>query len=235
MIERLNMCCLEYMDTLPDNAFDLGLVDPEYGIGASKPSKKGDAVKQKNGKRLNVKSPEYKHKEWDNKPAGKEYFDELFRVTKNQIIWGVNFYDYKFGPGRLVWDKMNDYSDQFDCEIAFNSLNNRTDIVRYMWAGMMQGKNVSKSAKVALEQQGNKLLNETRIHPCQKPVKLYRWILEEYIEKHHTVLDTHGGSFSSGIAGYYFGCDMVICEKDKDIFTAGEERFEKETRQIAMF
>lgn len=235
MIEKLKIDCMKYMKTLPDNAFDLGLVDPNYGLGASKPSKKREAVQQKNGKKLNVKSPEYKHKDWDDKPADKKYFDELFRVTKNQIIWGVNFYDYVFGSGRLIWDKMNDYSDQFDCEIAYISSNNRTDIVRYMWAGMMQGKNISKSAKIALEQQGNKLLNETRIHPTQKPVKLYSWILEKYVKKHHRVLDTHGGSFSSAIAAHYFGCDMTICEIDHEIFEMGVARFEKETRQIAMF
>ena len=226
---------MEYMATQPDNAFDLAIVDPEYGIGASRPSKKGDSVKQKNGKRIYVKSPTYEHKDWDDKAADNKYFDELFRVSKNQIIWGVNFYNYSFGCGRIVWDKLNDYSDQYDCEIAFNSINNRTDIVRYMWAGMMQGKSVSKSARLALVQQGNKKLNETRIHPTQKPRKLYRWLYQNYVEKGMKIIDTHLGSGSSAIEAHYFGCDFVGMEIDKDYFKAAQARFKKETAQIAMF
>lgn len=235
MIELLNCDCMEYMATQPDNAFDWGIVDPNWGIGASRPSKKSAAVKQKNGARINVELPVYGQKDWDDKAADSEYFDELFRVTQQQIIWGVNFYDYKFGSGRLIWDKMNDFSDQFDCEIAFVSINNRIDIVRYMWAGMMQGKNISKSAKIALEQQGNKKLNETRIHPTQKPRKLYQWTFQKYIKKGQSVLDTHLGSASSAIEAHYYGVDFIGCEKDREIFEAAKTRFDRETRQIAMF
>jgi len=129
-IELLNMDCMDYMREQPDNAFELAICDPEYGIGAGKQSNKSKFVKQKNGTKIFVEDKALPHKDWDDKPAGPEYFDELKRVSKNQIIWGVNYYDYIFGAGRIVWDKMNDHSDQNDCEIAYCSLNNRLEIVR---------------------------------------------------------------------------------------------------------
>lgn len=158
--------------------YDLAIDDPNYGIGASKPAKKPNNPKQKKGNRIRVKPSNYKHKDWDDKPPDPSYFNLLISKTRNQIIWGVNYYNYVFGPGRIVWDKLTAAtSDQFDCEIAYVSLNNRMDTVYYMWNGMMQGKSISKDPKIALIQQGNKKLNEKRIHPTQKPVKLYRWLL----------------------------------------------------------
>jgi site-specific DNA-methyltransferase (adenine-specific) len=135
---------MELMARYPDNYFDLAIVDPEYGIKADKPSKKPNKVKQKNGNILNIKTVNYTHKNWDNKPASTKYLKELKRVSKNQIIWGVNYYNYPLIGGRIVWDKINGDSDQYGCEIAYNSLNTRTDIIRFMWRGMFQGKNVSK-------------------------------------------------------------------------------------------
>jgi site-specific DNA-methyltransferase (adenine-specific) len=231
-----NVDCMEYMASLPDKAFDLAIVDPPYGIGASKPSIKDEFVTQKNGSIARVMQPNYKPKAWDKSPAGAEYFAELERVSKHQIVWGCNFYDYKFkNPGRLVWDKMNDYSDQFDCEIAYVSLNNRTDIVRYMWAGMMQGLDISKSAKKALLQQGNKSLNEIRIHPTQKPVKLYEWLLTNYAKPGQSILDTHMGSGSSVIAANNLGFEIVATELDQDYFNAACQRIKQATAQERLF
>jgi site-specific DNA-methyltransferase (adenine-specific) len=228
--------CMEYMATLPDKAFDLAIVDPPYGIGASRPSIKDEFVTQSNGAVLRVAQPSYKAKSWDDEPAGAEYFQELERVSKHQIVWGSNFYSYQFkGVGRLVWDKMNDYSDQFDCEIAYVSMNNRTDIIRYMWAGMMQGLEVAKSAKKALLQQGNKSLNEVRIHPTQKPVKLYEWLLTNYAKPGQRILDTHLGSGSSAIAAHYMGYEFVGCELDPDYYRAACNRIRKQTAQVSMF
>lgn len=219
-----NIDCMLAMKKFPDNFFDLAIVDPEYGIGASKPSKKPHSAIQKNGTRMSVKNNNYKHKDWDDKPASNEYFDELIRVSKNQIIWGVNFYDRVFGKGRIVWDKVNGNNDQFDCEIAYNSTNERIDLIRFKWAGMMQG----KSIKEGHIQQGNKKLNEKRIHPCQKPVVLYGWMLQNYAQKGFKILDTHLGSGSSRIACYKLGFDFYGYEIDKDIFQDQENRFKIE-------
>jgi site-specific DNA-methyltransferase (adenine-specific) len=228
--------CVEGMKRFPDNHFDLAICDPEYGIGASKPSKKPNRAKQKNGAVLNVKSPTYNHKDWDNKPAGKEYFDELFRVSKHQIIWGSNFYDYKFpSSGRIVWDKLNGESDQMGCEIAYCSLNNRTDIVYFMWAGMFQGIYCGKDIRKALIQQGNKQLNEKRIHPTQKPISLYKWLLNEYATAGMKILDTHLGSGSHRIAAYEYGFNFTAFENDKEYYDSQELRFREHSKQHRLF
>jgi len=217
-----------------DNSFDLAIVDPNYGIGASKQSNKSKFVKQKNGSKIWVVDGGYEHKEWDSAPADKKYFDELIRVSKEQIIWGVNYYDYIFGIGRIVWDKLNDHSDQNDCEIAYCSLNKRSDIVRYLWSGFCQGLTIGGNIRQALEQIGDKSKNERRIHPTQKPVTLYKWLLTNYAEKGQRILDTHLGSGSSAIAAHYFGCDFVGMEIDEDYYNAAKERFDNETRQLAI-
>ena len=217
---------MKFMKDIPDNFYQWGVVDPNYGLNADKPSKKPNKAKQKNGAILDVKSPIYKHKDWDSKPAGPEYFKELLRVTQNQIIWGVNYYDFNFpSGGRLVWDKINGDSDQFDCEIAYVSSNNRTDLVRYMWAGMFQGIKICKNFLLANEQKGDKSKNELRIHPTQKPVALYRYTLNKYCNPGDKILDTHGGSMSNAIACDMEGFDLDICEIDKEIFYEGVARF----------
>ena len=226
---------MELMARYPDNYFDLAIVDPEYGIGASKPSKKPNKAKQKNGNILNVKTKEYKHKEWDNKPADSDYFKELMRVSKNQIIWGVNYYNYKLVGGRIIWDKINGDSDQFGCEIAYNSLNHRTDIIRYMWAGMFQGLNITKDINKANIQQGDKKLNEKRIHPTQKPVKLYEWILDNYAKEGDKILDTHLGSGSIAIACHNRKFELTACELDKDYYEASIKRIKNHTAQLSIF
>lgn len=226
---------MELMGRYPDNYFELAICDPEYGIGASKPSKKPHKIKQKNGTILSVEQKNYVHKDWDNNPAGKEYFDELFRVSKHQIIFGVNYYDYKFpSSGRIVWDKLNGESDQLGCEIAYCSLNNRADMVYYMWSGMFQGVYCGKDVRKAIVQQGNKSLNEKRIHPTQKPVKLYEWLLDNYAKKGDKILDTHGGSMSIAIACHNLGFDLTLCELDEEYFNAGIKRVELHKRQLTM-
>jgi site-specific DNA-methyltransferase (adenine-specific) len=226
---------MQMMARYPDKFFELAIVDPEYGIGASKPSKKPFAIKQKNGSKLNIRSPVYDHKEWDNQPAGKEYFDELFRVSKNQIIWGVNYYDYKFGPGRIVWDKLNGESDQMGCEIAFCSFHNRTDIVYYMWKGMIQGVYCGKEVRKALIQLGDKSQNEKRIHPTQKPVKLYKYLLNKFAVPGDKILDTHRGSDSLRIAANDMGFDFYGCEKDTEIHLSGCRRYNQHISQTSIF
>lgn len=226
------MDCMSGMKEFPDKYFDIAIVDPEQGRKEHGGKNRSGYVKQKNGSKIFVKDGQYINRGWDYKPAGKEYFDELMRISKHQIIWGVNYFDYPLTGGRIIWDKCNDGSDQSDAEIAYNSLTNRVDIFRYMWRGMFQGKSISEGTI----QQGNKKLNEKRIHPTQKPVNLYRWILQKYeIPKEWKVLDTHVGSASSLIAFDEAGLHFVGFEKDEYMYQLSSERYRKETAQIRLF
>ena len=143
----------------------------------------------------------------------------------------MNYFDYPFAGGRIVWDKCNDGSDQSGAEIAYNSLNNRVDIFRYMWRGMMQG----KSIKEGTIQQGNKKLNEKRISPTQKPVNLYRWLIQRYVQKGWRVLDTHVGSASSLIAYSEAGVDFVGFERDPYMYGKANKRLEDFRSQLTVF
>jgi len=219
----LNADCMEYLPKCPSGYFDLAIVDPPYGIGASKPNKKPEWVLQRNGKLLYVESNKHRQKDWDLAKIPLEYFEELKRVSKHQIIWGENYYGI-FAGGRIVWDKLNGESDQYDCEIAYCSMNNRTDIIYYLWQGMFQGVYCGKDILKAMVQQGNKSLNEERIHPTQKPVKLYRWLLKNYAKAGDLILDTHVGSASSLVACKELGFDYVGFEIDKDYYEAASKR-----------
>lgn len=226
-----NMDCLEAMRKMPDKCFDLAIVDPPYGRKEHGGKRRSGFVLQKNGSRLYVSDGGYEKKEWDKCPPESEYFQELFRVSKNHIIWGVNYFPFVFGSGRIIWDKCNGGSDQSDCEIAYNSKTSRVDLFCFMWSGMMQGKSIAEGHVM----QGNKKLNEKRIHPTQKPVALYEWLLSRYAKPGDKILDTHLGSGSSRIAAYNFGFDFTGYEIDKDYFDAQEERFEAHTAQIRIF
>ena len=261
--EVYNMDCVAGMREYTDKYFDLAIVDIEYGIGASKPSLKQNTIVQKNGSVLNVKQSNYEQKDWDFKKSTPEYFEQLFRVSKKQIIFGGNYYGLE--GGYLVWDKLNGLTDQYDCELAWLSFTKRTDLIYYMWRGMIQGETPSRDVRKALRQIGNKSLNEIRVHPTQKPIKLYEWLLNEYAkdlecsnqhcengivdelygEKIYCdlcngdftpkILDTHLGSGSSRIAAYRKGFDFVGFEIDKDYFEAQEKRFKTELMQPRLF
>jgi site-specific DNA-methyltransferase (adenine-specific) len=222
---------MEGMKQFPDKYFDLAIVDPEYGIKEHGGKKRSGYVKQKNGTKIFVKDGEYQNRGWDNKPADKSYFDELMRVSKNQIIFGCNYFDYPLVGGRIVWDKCNDGSDQSDCEIAYCSLNNRVDIFRYMWRGMFQGKSISEGTV----QQGNKSLNEKRRHPTQKPVVLYEWILSRYAKENDIILDTHVGSASSLIACHRTNHKFVGFELDEYYYNLSKERLDAEMAQMNIY
>ena len=229
----INADCMHYLPKCPDNYFDLAIVDPQYGIGASKPSKKPETVLQKNGNRLRVESNKHKHKDWDLEKMPLEYFTELKRVSKHQIIWGENYYGI-FAGGRIIWDKLNGESDQYDCEIAYCSINNRTDIIYYLWQGMFQGVYCGKNILKAMEQQGNKKENEERIHPTQKPIKLYKYLLREYAKRGDLILDTHVGSASSLVACKELGFDYVGFEIDKEYFEQATKRLERAFRKYEL-
>ena len=212
-IELLHMDCMEYMRGCPDNAFDLAIVDPPYGIGESGGDKGRDRVATRN----------YQRKDWDSEAPGPEYFSELRRVSKNQIVWGANHFIDRIAKGSpcwVVWDKENGASDFADCELAWTSFKTAVRRFRFRWAGMLQGDAKNK---------------ETRIHPTQKPVKLYQWLLDNYAKPGQCILDTHLGSGSSAIAAHYFGVDFVGTELDADYYRAACERFERETAQVDIF
>lgn len=220
---------MEGMKQYPDKYFDFAICDIEYFIGASKPSLKPKYVKQKNGNKTPIKQNKYKHTEWDFQKSPEEYFLELFRVSKNQIIFGGNYYGLE--GGYLVWDKLNGLTDQFGCELAWLSFTKRTDIVYYLWSGMMQGKYCGKDIRKALIQKGNKSLNEIRIHETQKPIMLYDYIINEYVPNGSKVIDTHLGSGSNRISNYWAGNEFHSFEKNIDKFKAQEDRFKNAVSQ----
>ena len=212
MIELLNIDCMEYLKDCPDKAFDLAVVDPPYGIGSGNVKRGG----RKDGHSI-AESRDYGNKEWDNHKPNGNYFDELFRVSKNQIIFGANHFISKIAvdsPCWIVWDKVTGENGYADCELAWTSFKSAVRQFTFMWKGMFQENMAHK---------------EYHIHPTQKPVALYDWILRNYAKPGQRILDTHLGSGSSAIAAHYFKCEFVGCEIDTDYFNAAKERFDRET------
>lgn len=193
---------MEYMCTVQDKYFDLAIVDPPYGISVNSMNMGG---------RKTVKPDT---KKWDDNPPPQEYFLELERVSKNQIIWGGNYFQLRPSRCFLIWDKGESmYGRDFaECEMAWCSFD--------------------KVARI-FKLNPNQL---DRFHPTQKPVKLYQWILQNYAKPEFKVLDTHLGSGSSAIAAHYFGIDEFVgIELDKDYFEASKERFTSATAQQKLF
>lgn len=235
--EVYNMDCMDYMRGLPDKFFELAICDVEYGIGVGKMSflsEVNTTVKQKNGSRLNGngrKTP-YQKKEWDSRPPTQEYFDELKRVSVHQIVFGVDYTNWiGTGTGRIKWDKGVAEGVSFKrYETALCSLIDREIELPLLWAGMCQAKSLSEP----MTQQGNKRLNEKRIHPCHKPILLYRALLTMFAKPGWTLFDSHLGGGSHRIAAYKMGFDFYATELDKDYFEAQEKRF-KEAIAMPLF
>lgn len=224
------MDCAQGMKEFPDKYFDLAIVDPQYGRKEHGGRNRSGYVRQKNGSKIFVKDEQYENRKWDNEPPSEDYFNELMRVSKNQIIFGCNYFDYPLIGGRIVWDKCNDGSDQSDAEIAYCSMSDRVDIFRYMWRGMFQGKSITEGTT----QQGNKRLNEKRIHPTQKPIALYEWLLSRYAKPNDIILDTHVGSASSLIACYNTNHKFVGFELDEYYYKASKQRLDTEMAQMRL-
>ena len=193
-LERLVMCqpqsvalnedCMDVMKRYADKFFALAIVDPPYGIAcmAKEVSHTGNSTHSKMGKIGLVIGHNFKPKQWDDAIPDQNYFDELFRVSKHQIIFGENYLDFaqkKTSSGRIIWDKVNGDTNFSDCEIAWKSLLSSVREVEYMWNGMMQGKSITEGRTP----QANKRKNEKKIHLTQKPVLLYDWILSTCAEK----------------------------------------------------
>lgn len=202
------------MARYPDKYFDLAIVDPPYGINMM------SANNLSRGKQAKAKNY---HKIKDNTPPDIQYFKELFRVSKNQIIWGANHF-IDLIPYRsscwVVWDKNNATNDFADCELAWTSFNTTVRKCTFTWNGMIQGNMKNK---------------ELRIHITQKPVFLYKWLLKNYAKEGDRILDTHLGSGSSRIACYDGGFDFVGFELDKEYFDASVKRFEIYKSQGKLF
>jgi site-specific DNA-methyltransferase (adenine-specific) len=210
--EVYNIDCMEYMKNIPDKFFNLAIVDPQYGIG--------EDGKSNHSRGKLAKAKQYTPKHWDNEPMSPQYFKELFRVSKNQIIWGANHFITRINkdsPCWIVWDKDNGASDFADCELAFTSFPNAVRKFKYRWNGMLQ------------ENMKNK---EIRIHPTQKPVDLYAYLLKTFAKEGDKIFDSHLGSGSSRIAAYKLGFDFYGCEIDKEYFASANERFERECLEV---
>lgn len=212
MITYTQEDCMVGMARYPDKYFELAIVDPPYFKGVANEGFYGAKVSKSGVSRLRSKS-----NHWDCNIPGEDYYKELARVSKEQIIWGINYYDFKAPTGRIVWDKENDSSTFSNCEIASNSLITSVKIYRYMWNGMLQ-----KDMK-------NK---EVRIHPTQKPVALYKWLLKNYAVPGDKILDTHVGSASSLIACYDMGFDAVGFEIDEDYYKSSKKRLDETMSQL---
>lgn len=210
-----NCDCMVGMARYPDRYFDLAIVDPPYGIGES-----GD---NNNSRSKLAKAKDYKAFSGnDLKPPDDEYFQELMRVSKNQIIWGANHYISKIPYNSscwVVWDKQNGESDFADCELAWTSFKSAVRKFEFRWQGMLQGNMKNK---------------EFRIHPTQKPVALYKWLLTNYAKEGDKILDTHVGSASSLIACHDMGFDAVGFELDPDYYKASKERLQNIQKQITI-
>ena len=217
--EVFNMDCIEYMQQFSDNYFELAIVDPPYGIGVAK---NGFSTLGDGGFSL-AKRKNYGAKNWDLSAPNKKYFDELVRISKNQIIWGANHFISRIpfdSSCWIVWDKNNGTFSMADCELAYTSFKTAVRKFEFTWNGMLQQNMKDK---------------ENRIHPTQKPVALYRWLLQNYAKKGDKILDTHLGSGSSRIAADMEGFDFYGCELDKDYFDASCKRFDDYKKQIKLF
>ena len=224
-ITILNADCLDIMRNLPDQSFDLAIVDPPYFSGPERREYYGSSFSTNGIKRVNYP----KSDKW--KVPGKEYFDQLLRVACHYIIWGSNYFDYHFAPGRIVWDKCNGSSSFSDCEIAATDLFQSVRLFPFMWNGMCQGKSMYEGRIM----QGNKKLNEKRIHPTQKPVALYSWLLTQYEKEGWKILDTHLGSGSIAIACHNLGYQLLGIELDPHYYEAAQHRLQHHKRQLKLF
>ena len=217
-----NIDCMELMATLKDKEIDLAIVDPPYGIGESC-GKNASRNKGFNGNRLKMTfSRDYGNKDWDKKTPDENYFRELKRVSKNQIIFGGNYFiNYLDNTScMIVWDKDNGESDFADCELAWTSFKTAVRKIKFRWNGLLQ------------EHMKNK---EIRFHPTQKPVKLYEWLLTNYAKPNDLILDTHCGSASSLIACENLGFKYIASELDKDYYHQSLQRLETHLSQGKLF
>lgn len=215
---------MELMARYEDNYFDLAIVDPPYGIDADKSQNKAAENRIKsNGKNKSGRGwKQYKVTNWDSAVPKDEYFEELFRVSKKQIVWGGNYFNYlwAYSNSFIVWNKMQRDFSLADGELAWYSIKNKA----------MRIFDFSRGGALA---DNNK--NGGRLHPTQKPVKLYEWLLMNYAKDGDKILDTHLGSGSIAIACHNLGFDLTACELDTDYYNAAMKRINEHKQQARLF
>ena len=208
MIGFFNMDCMDFMKEVPDNHYNLAHCDVQYGIGES-----GIKADSRNRPGFHKKYKPY-HGE-DKEPPTMEYFKELIRISKHQIIWGANHFIENIPNANsscwIIWDKLNGNSDYADCEMAWTSFPGTLRKFTFQWMGMIQGDMKNK---------------QVRIHPNEKPIAMYRWVLKNYAKDGWKILDTHGGSMKHSIACYDMKFDLDICEIDKHYFGLGKKAYD---------
>jgi site-specific DNA-methyltransferase (adenine-specific) len=216
-IELTNEDNMALMARYPDNYFDLAIVDPPYGIGED--GRKGVRTSPSRPNSYNRK-PKYTSKNWDNSAPSKDYFIELLRVSKYVIIWGANHFIENIPnqntPCWIVWDKKNEGTDFADCELAWSNM--KTTVRKYTihkFEGTRGGKDC--------------------IHPTQKPVALYKWLLDKYAKDGDKILDTHLGSGSIAIACHDYGFELTSCELDAEYYDKAVERIKNHVSQQKLF
>ena len=209
---------MELMARYEDNHFDLAIVDPPYGIGED------GGKSESRCKKTGVKPNKLPKKNWDDNAPNKEYFTELKRVSKNQIIFGANHFIENIPNANsscwVVWDKVNGENDFADCELAYCSFKTAVRKISLRWHGMLQHDMKNK---------------EIRIHPTQKPIRLYEFLLIRYAKEGDKILDTHLGSGSIALACHNLGYDLTACELDKEYYDAAIKRIDQHKAQIRMF
>ena len=213
-ITLYNADCMEVMKKFKDKEFDLAIVDPPYGINID-----GGHI----GGSVLAKTTAYTKKDWDKEAPNEEYFKQLFRLSKNQIVFGANHFISRIpydSSAWIVWNKLNGDNNFADCELAWTSFKTAVRKFDFRWAGMLQQNMKDK---------------EKRIHPTQKPVALYKWLLKNYAKEGDTILDTHFGSLSIGIACHDLGFELTAIELDKDYYEAGKKRLIEHQMQLTIF
>ena len=212
-IKLYNADNMEVMKKFKDKEFNLAIIDPPYGINMNGGKIGGDNE---------GKAKDYTKKDWDKSAPNTEYFNELIRISKNQIIWGANHFISKIpfdSSCWIVWDKNN--SGNFaDCELAWTSFDTAVRKFKWTWNGMWQQNMKNK---------------EERIHPTQKPVALYKWLLQNYAKEGDTILDTHFGSLSIGIACHDMKFDLTAIELDEDYYEQAKQRLINHQKQLTLF
>ena len=209
-ITLYNCDCMEFMKNIPDNYYDLAIVDPPYGLGI-------DGQKKSICKNSKHNRKEHEQKNWDENTPNMGYFTELERVSKNQIIWGANYFVENLTKGTkgwICWYKGQQGLTMSDCELAYSSFSCPTRVVII---------------------NRHELAKQHTFHPTEKPVKLYEWLLKNYAKPTDKILDTHFGSCSIGIACHNFGCSLDACELDDEYFDKAYKRLRMHARQLDLF
>lgn len=215
-IKLYNCDCMDVLKQTPDKYYSCAIIDPPYGIGE-------DGSKNHSRTKLAVSKNYKPYSGNDNSAPDKEFFDELFRVSRNQIIFGANHFISKIpfdSSCWIVWNKDNGDSDFADCELAWTSFSSAVRMFTYRWSGMLQQNMKNK---------------QIRIHPNEKPIQLYKWLLQNYAKEGDTILDTHFGGLSIGIACHDMKFDLTAIELDKDYYEQAKKRLEMHQRQLTLF